>query len=426
MFQVAILNRMTKSPVSGNAPQSQMAANSRSRPCKGTPDHGELREALANTARREGFRAFGVCAPDVTHKSAARLDRWIADGAHGEMSWMADRIAWRTNPARLLPGVQSILLFADSCAPTSNPLSPPPPRNSGAVAVYAQGRDYHIVMKQRLKRIARWLQGVAGGEVRVFVDTAPVLEKPLAEAAGIGWQGKHTNLVSTEFGSWLLLGSIFTTLPLPRDTPHRDRCGSCRRCLDICPTAAFPAPYRLDARRCISYLTIEHKSAIPRALRPLIGNRVFGCDDCLAVCPWNRFAAAAQSHSAFRPAASSEGTELRRFARMDDAQFRQEFRGTPVRRTGRDRFLRNVLIAIGNSGDRQALREVDALLSDPTPLVRGAAIWALSRLASGDEFRIRMDQYLPGESDSGVRAEWRDGDAERQRAKAEESEGSKV
>ena len=366
----------------------------------------EVRNRLAEIVRQEGFQGFGICDPESVSESGLRLRSWVADGSHGEMDWMADRLPWREHPLQLWPAARSVIVVAESYAPETDPLETLGNRERGSVATYAHGRDYHDIIKKRLKRIARWLCREAGGSVKVFVDTAPVMEKPLAEAAGIGWQGKHTNLVSTTLGSWFLLGSIFTTLTLPRDPRHVDRCGSCRRCLDICPTAAFPAPYRLDARRCISYLTIEHKTPIPRNMRPLIGNRIFGCDDCLAVCPWNRFAATAHTNAAYLPRNSSDATELRRLARLNEAEFREMFRGTPIRRTGRNRFLRNVLIAIGNSGSPKALREVRILLSDPSALVRGAAVWALFRLAPQSEIKRLMELHLPREPDSDVRSEW--------------------
>ncbi len=276
-------------------------------------------------------------------------------------------------------------------------------KDRGAISVYARGEDYHELIKSRLKAIARWLVATAGGDVKVFVDTAAVMEKPLAAAASLGWQGKHTNLVSREFGSWLFLGAIFTTLDLPADVAEGDHCGTCRACLDVCPTAAFPAPYRLDARRCISYLTIEHKGPIPRELRPLIGNRIFGCDDCLAVCPWNKFAQAGhEAKLATREALRAPS--LSELARLDDAQFRAMFTKSGVKRTGRERFLRNVLIAIGNSGDVALAPEATRLLDDPSPLIRGAAVWALSRLVSREEFAALARRRA--DCDAAVQEEW--------------------
>jgi len=290
--------------------------------------------------------------------------------------------------------------------PAHDPLAILEQRGRGAISVYAQGDDYHELIKGKLKRLGQWLVGEAGGEIKVFVDTAPVMEKPLAAAAGLGWQGKHTNLVSREFGSWLFLGAIFSTLELPADAAEIDRCGSCRACLDICPTAAFPAPYRLDARRCISYLTIEHKGPIPRELRANMGNRIYGCDDCLAVCPWNKFA---QTGREMRLAARAENRmpELAELARLDDAAFRARFSKSPIKRTGRDRFVRNVLIAIGNSGERHLLPSVEARLADASPLVRAMAVWALARLADDGTWRRHAARLLPQEGDAAVRAEWR-------------------
>lgn len=365
-----------------------------------------LREQLAQRVREEGFAAHGVCSPDAALGAAPRLRAWLEAGAHGSMKWMEDRADWRADPRRLWPEVRSVLVVADVHAPP-----PEPGKGRARIAAYARQHDYHVAVKKRLKRVARWLAVAGGAEVKVLVDTAPVMEKPLAEAAGIGWQGKHTNLVSRELGSWFVLGVVFTSALLPFDAAHEDRCGNCRRCLDVCPTAAFPSPYRLDARRCISYLTIERKEPIPRAMRPLIGERVFGCDDCLAACPWNRFAMKARACGA-----SDAPPELLELARLDDAEFRKRFRGTPMRRTGRNRFVRNVLVALGNRGGRDALAEVERLLADEAPQVRGAAVWALSRLTGLAGYRKRMGESLPNEGDSVVAREWREGLAELARA----------
>ena len=341
---------------------------------------GALAAALKEQALAEGFAAVGICAPQAVAEAGARLRAAIAAGHHGEMAWMEDRLDWRADPAALWPEARSVVMLAEPYPPAEDPLALLAERDRGAISVYAKGADYHDVAKRRLKRLGRWLVARAGGEIKVFVDTAPVMEKPLAQAAGLGWQGKHTNLVSRRLGSWFFLGALFTTLDLPRDDAHPDRCGGCRRCLDICPTAAFPAPYRLDARRCISYLTIELKGPIPRAMRPLIGNRIYGCDDCLAVCPWNKFAGAAREIAyAARPELARP--RLADLATLDEAAFRAVFAGSPIKRIGRARFLRNVLVAIGNSGDAGLLPVVRARLDDEAPLVRGAAIWALSRLA---------------------------------------------
>jgi epoxyqueuosine reductase len=364
-------------------------------------DAGALRAALGERARAEGFAGFGVTRPDAIPVAGARLRDWVAAGQHGAMDWMASRIGWRADPAALWPAARAVVMLAEPYPPAGDPLKALGTPDRATISVYAQGRDYHDVVKGRLKRLAGWLVARGGGEVKVFADTAPVMEKPLAEAAGLGWQGKHTNLVSRELGSWFFLGAIFTTLDLAPDAPHADRCGSCRRCLDICPTAAFPAPYRLDARRCISYLTIELKGPVPRDMRPLIGNRIYGCDDCLAVCPWNKFAGAARE-IAYAPRPEASRPRLHDLAALDDAAFRAVFAGSPVRRIGRARFLRNVLIAIGNSGDAALAPSARSLLGDPDPLVRGAAVWALSRLLPRAEFAA-LARHDP---DATVRGEW--------------------
>ena len=334
-----------------------------------------------------------------------RLRQFLAEGAHGDMDWMDATAARRGNPRTLWPQVGSVIMLGVNYGQDSDPLAILRRRDRGAISVYARGDDYHDIIKPRLKALARWLTAQAGGDAKVFVDTAAVMEKPLAAAAGIGWQGKHTNLVSRQFGSWLFLGAIFTTLELPPDAPEIDHCGSCHACLDICPTAAFPAPYRLDARRCISYLTIEHKGPIPRELRAPIGNRIFGCDDCLAVCPWNKFAQAGRENKlAARP--ESTAPRLADLARLDDTAFRQLFSKSPLKRTGRTRFVRNVLIAMGNSGDAALAPEAIRLLDDPSPLVRGAAVWALSRLLSAERFAVLAMDRRARESEPLVAEEW--------------------
>jgi epoxyqueuosine reductase len=321
------------------------------------------------------------------------------------MEWMATTAARRGNPRALWPQVRSVIVLGLNYGPDTDPLAILRRRDRGAISVYAQADDYHDIIKPRLKALARWLIAQAGGDVKVFVDTAAVMEKPLAAAAGLGWQGKHTNLVSRQFGSWLFLGAIFTTLDLPPDVPETDYCGTCRACTDICPTAAFPAPYRLDARRCISYLTIEHKGPIPRELRAAIGNRIYGCDDCLAVCPWNKFARAGQE---MRLASRDElhAARLVDLARLDDPAFRKMFSKSPVKRIGRDRFVRNVLVAIGNSGDATLAAEAVRLLADSSPLVRGAAVWALSRLLPPERFAALAAARRPQESEPLVEDEW--------------------
>jgi len=355
-------------------------------------------------ARAQGFDAVGVTRPEAIPRAAKRLREFLEAGTHGDMDWMARNADRRADPRTLWPGVRAIVMFGVNYGPSDDPLAILKQRLCGAISVYAHGDDYHDLIKPRLKVMARWLVEKAGGDVKVFVDTAPVMEKPLAQAAGLGWQGKHTNLVSRTHGSWLFLGAIFTTLDLPADAPERDHCGSCRACLDICPTAAFAAPYRLDARRCISYLTIEHKGPIPHALRPKIGNRIYGCDDCLAVCPWNKFAQAGrEAKLAAREALRAPS--LAALARLDDAGFRALFAKSAVKRVGRARFLRNVLIAIGNARDTSLVPEAEQLLDDASPLVRGAAIWALGRL---DRARLhaRAAERRAAETDADVAAEW--------------------
>jgi len=343
----------------------------------------ELKAALRARAEAEGFAAMGVCRPDAVPEVPARLAGFVAEGFHGQMGWMAERMEWRGDPAALWPEARSVVMLAEPYTPQADPLATLGRPEVGTISVYARGKDYHDLVKKRLKRVARWLVAEAGAEVKVFVDTAPVPEKPLGQAAGLGWQGKHTNLLGRRLGSWFFLGCIFTTAELPADAPERDHCGSCRACLDVCPTDAFPAPYRLDARRCISYLTIEHRGPVDEALRPLMGNRIYGCDDCLAVCPWNKFAAEAREmRYAARP--GLEAPALAELAALDDAGFRAMFAGSPIKRIGRDRFVRNVLYAIGNSG-RAALRPAaQALADDPDPAVADAARWALARLASAE------------------------------------------
>ncbi|WP_298015731.1 tRNA epoxyqueuosine(34) reductase QueG [uncultured Parasphingopyxis sp.] len=336
---------------------------------------------LKAQAAAEGFAACGVAPADAAPRAGERLETWLADGAHGDMLWMESRAHHRVSPKALWLEVRSVVMLGMSYAPAGDPLALEEAGDIGRISVYAQGKDYHDVVKKALKRLARWLVAEAGGDVKVFVDTAPVMEKPLAEAAGIGWQGKHTNLLSRENGNWLFLGAIYTTLDLMPDTPGRDRCGSCTACQDICPTQAFPAPYRLDARRCISYLTIEHKGPIPHEFREGVGNRIYGCDDCLAICPWNKFAEQAQANRHFLPRAELVAPPLADLLALDDAGFREVFSGSAIKRIGRDRFVRNCLIAAGNSGDAGLVGPVRALLGDPDEVVREAAEWAFARLS---------------------------------------------
>jgi len=364
-----------------------------------------LKDKLTREARTLGFDCIGVTDPQSIAEAGKHFREFLEAGAHGDMDWLATGPERRTDPRVLWPGVRSVIMLGVNYGPDENPLEILAKRTRGAISAYAQGDDYHDIIKKRLKTLARWLVAASGCEVKVFVDTAAVMEKPLAQAAGLGWQGKHTNLVSREFGSWLFLGAIFTATELPRDEPDDDHCGSCTACQDICPTAAFPAPYKLDARRCISYLTIENKGPIPHEFRKAIGNRIYGCDDCLAVCPWNKFA---QQGREAKLAARAElrAPSLAELARLDDAAFRAHFAKSPVKRIGRDRFIRNVLIAIGNSGDAALAQEATRLLGDDSALVRGAAVWALSQLMARDEFDALAGRAAAGETDAGVRAEW--------------------
>ncbi len=357
-------------------------------------------------ARALGFDACRIAAPNLPKGTRENLAAWLAQGSHGEMAWMAEAFARRADPKTLWPDVRSIVMLAMNYGPRQDPLAATRVSDAGAISVYARNRDYHDVVKGRLKTLAGWLVANAGGEVKVVVDTAPVLEKPLAAAAGIGWQGKHTNLVSREFGSWLFLGAIFTDLALCPDPSEIDHCGSCRACLDVCPTNAFPAPYQLDARRCISYLTIEHPGPIPHEFREAMGNRIYGCDDCLAVCPWNKFARDAREAKlmARDDLASPPLAEL---AALDDAGFRKRFAGGPIKRIGHARFLRNVMIAIGNSGDPRLREAARHALGSPSAVVRGATVWALGRLCTPAEGRALARSHGVVERDPSVAEEWR-------------------
>jgi epoxyqueuosine reductase len=368
-------------------------------------DPARLRDLIDREAKKAGFDLIAVTTPDAIPLAPERLGQFVAEGLHGSMEWLAETARRRGDPKTLWPQVRSIVVLGMNYGPRHNPFEILKKWDRGAISVYAQNRDYHDVIKGRLKEIAGKLAARSGAGVKVFVDTAPVMEKPLAEAAGIGWQGKHTNLVSREFGSWLFLGSIFTTAELAPDTRETDHCGSCRACLDICPTNAFPAPYRLDARRCISYLTIEHKGPIPHEFREAIGNRIFGCDDCLAVCPWNKFA---RSASEVKLAARDDLREpaLAELLELDDAAFRTLFSGSPVKRIGRDRFIRNVLIAAGNSRDASLIARCRDLADDASPLVRGAAVWALSRLMPLKSFAAFAARRAALEPDLEVASEW--------------------
>lgn len=365
----------------------------------------KLEQRIKAEAATLGFAACGIARADAAPLAGERLRAWLADGRHGNMIWMEERAHHRVAPAALWPEVKSVISLGMSYAPAADPLALAEQGDRGRISVYAQGGDYHDVIKRQLKALGRWLAREAGCDLKVFVDTAPVMEKPLAEAAGVGWQGKHTNLVSRDHGSWLFLGAIYTTLDLDPDLPGRPSCGSCDACQVACPTAAFPAPYQLDARRCISYLTIEHAGPIPREFRAAIGNRIYGCDDCLAVCPWNKFATAAAANLAFAPRAELVAPALADLLALDDAEFRQVFAGSPIKRIGRDRMVRNALIAAGNSCDPELIEPVATLLDDDTSVVRGAAAWALARLHPTRWERNR-EERLSGEMDEAVRQEW--------------------
>jgi epoxyqueuosine reductase len=357
-------------------------------------------------ARALGLAAAGIARLDDDPATARRFDSFIAADLQGDMDWLSRTAARRRSARALWPEAESAIMVALNYRPEVDPLRRLDERESGVISVYALGRDYHDVLKGKLRQLAGWLARSTGAPVKIFVDTAPLMEKPLAARAGIGWQGKHTNLVSRELGSWTFLGAVLTTLALAPDPPHDDCCGSCRACLDICPTAAFPEPYRLDPRRCISYLTIEHKGHIDRAFRKPMGNRIYGCDDCLAVCPWNKFASAA-AEARVRARDDLLSPSLDRLAALDDAAFRALFAGSPVKRTGRDRFVRNVMIAIGNSNEPRLAATAARLLDDRSPLVRAMAVWALSQLCSHESFAALAAVHLPQESDAAVCEEWR-------------------
>jgi epoxyqueuosine reductase len=377
---------------------AQRAAGARSGPLN-------LKDALIREAFALGFDAARVTTPDAIVPAGDRLLEFLEHGRHGDMSWMETTAERRRDPRALWPEVRSVIMLGMSYAPERDPLEALGQPSNGAISAYAQGRDYHDILKGKLKRLGEFLAREASCDVRVFVDTAPLMEKPLANAAGIGWQGKHTNLVSRSAGSWLFLGAILTDLAMEADAPEADHCGSCRRCLDICPTDAFPRPYELDARRCIAYLTIEHKGHIAPEFRKPIGNRIFGCDDCLAVCPWNKFASAAQG-ARLAAREDMQNPPLAELLALDDARFRTRFAGTPIKRTGRDRFLRNVLIGAGNSGDPTLLPRVMPLLGDGSALVRAMAVWALRQLGDPATVAKAKDVHLPREADDAVRGEW--------------------
>jgi epoxyqueuosine reductase len=367
---------------------------------------GAATEAIRRAAHDAGFDAVGIARADAASRAGPRLDDWLDRGRHGDMDWMESRRAPRRAVPALWPEARSIVMLGLNYGPDHDPLASLGARSRGNISVYARGGDYHDLIKSKLRLVAHEVRRAAGGEAKIFVDTAPLMEKPNAQGAGLGWQGKHTNLVSRQFGSWLFLGAVLTDAELVADAPETDHCGACRRCLDICPTQAFPAPYQLDARRCISYLTIEHKGHIAAEFRPAMGNRIFGCDDCLAVCPWNKFAAEGrEARLAAREAATLP--PLAELLLLDDAAFRARFAGSPIKRTGRDRFVRNVLIAAGNSRDFALAGPVAELIADASPLVRAMAAWALARL-DPERFRALRAAHAAEERDPDVAAEWRD------------------
>ena len=373
-----------------------------SNPFKGSAD---FKEALLQEAFRVGFDDVRITAAVLPSSTSSSFDDFISGEYYGDMAWLADTAARRRSPQELWPEARTVITLAVNYGPAFDPRYLLEQRDCGAISVYARGRDYHDFFKKRLKTLARWFVEATRKEVKVFVDTAPVLEKPLAVASGLGWQGKHTNLVSRTFGSWLFLGEIFTTAVLEIDEPETDHCGTCRQCLDVCPTDAFLDAYRIDARRCISYLTIEHKGHIDRSLRPMMGNRIYGCDDCLAVCPWNKFSVVAHE-STLQARLELEAPKLADLVHLSNAAFREMFKGSPIKRIGRDRFIRNVLIAIGNSGNAKLADSIDFLCQDESPLVRAMAIWALSQL-SPERAAILKAQLFHKEYDINVRDEWK-------------------
>ncbi len=364
-----------------------------------------VREDIRTQARALGFDLARFTNASLPADVGERLYAFLSERRHGDMDWLDARKEQRADPKSLWPEAETAIVLTVNYGPDSDPMAGLANKSAGVISVYARNRDYHDVVKKRLKKLGRWMAETHGGELKVFVDTAPVMEKPLAAQAGAGWQGKHTNLVSQDFGSWLFIGVILTTLKLPADAPEQDHCGSCSNCLDICPTDAFPAPYQLDARRCISYLTIEHKGPIPHDMRAALGNRIYGCDDCLAVCPWNKFAKTARE-AALKPRDDLNAPSLADLATLDDAGFRAKFSGSPIKRVGRNRFLRNVAIAIGNSGDAQMTTVLSPLLCDESALVRGAAVWAMGRLADKETLSALEKERGADENDPSVQKEW--------------------
>jgi epoxyqueuosine reductase len=385
-------------------PEPSKASSRASPPRKPAVKAPPTKDLIRRTALDLGFDVVRFAKAETSARTQKFLHDFVADGLHGDMSWLSDTAARRANPRTLWPEARSVIVVGLNYGPGQDPRALLQHTDHGVVSVYARNKDYHDVLKKKLRRLAMWLHEASGAEVKLFVDTAPVMEKPLAQSAGMGWQGKHTNLVSREFGSWLFLGEVFTTLDLEPDVPETDHCGECRKCLDVCPTNAFIDAYRIDARRCISYLTIEHKGHISHELRPLMGNRIYGCDDCLAVCPWNKFAQLTAEPD-FLPRAELAAPRLSALAQLDDAAFRALFAGSPIKRIGRDRFVRNVLIAIGNSADAGLSAAAEKLIADESGLVRAAAIWALKRLAPQRHQSLARD-HAAREIDAEVRSEW--------------------
>ncbi len=365
----------------------------------------DLSKQLTEVAREAGFDCLGMIGVDEVTDLREALEHFVHEGRHGDMGWLCDHLERRAHPTGLWADVRSVIMLGMNYGPDGDPLKGLDQKSNGVISVYAKGKDYHSIINKRLKRVAGWLAKTTGEQVKIFVDTAPVTEKPLAASAGLGWQGKHTNIVSRDYGSWLFLGAIFTTAEIASSDVEQDHCGGCERCLDICPTDAFIAPYQLDARRCISYLTIEYKGHIERELREKMGNHIFGCDDCLAVCPWNKFAKLA-SEQRFHPRQECDNPPLRELLALDDAAFRERFKGTPIKRAGRDCFVRNVLIACGNSGDGDLVGDIMPLLEDDAPVVRAMAVWALSQLMEAAAFEVVRGEAMVGETDRNVLHEW--------------------
>jgi epoxyqueuosine reductase len=363
------------------------------------------RDAIFDEAKKLRFASIGITKPDQLDGAKKHFDNFLELGHYGDMAWMKDKAERRGDPLVLWPDVKSIIMIGMNYGPEDNPLDIKKNKSDGDISIYARGKDYHDVFKKRLKQLARFIHQTYGEEVKVFVDTAPVMEKPLAALAGIGWQGKHTNLVSNSFGSWMFLGAIYTTLKLSPDTPHQDQCGNCTACIDICPTKAITAPYKLDARRCISYLTIEHKGHIDAEFRSDMGNHIYGCDDCLATCPWNKFAQTTDE-LAYKAKEHLISPPLSELLLLDDAMFRNFFQGSPIKRTGRDRFLRNVLIAAGNSSDKKLVDKIIPHMHDQNPIVRAMAVWSLKQLVSENEFEVEKQKHHPQEIDEDVLSEW--------------------